>query len=144
VRSANLQERVRVREADATALPQGEFDVLFAFECLHDMPYPVQVLAAARRALRPGGAVVVMDEAVAEQFEPGGDLTERLFYGFSLLVCLPDGLAHPDSAGTGTVMREHTLRSYAQQAGLAEVSVLPIEDFGFWRFYELREADRLS
>lgn len=39
-------------------------------------------------------------------------------------------------------MREHTLRSYAEQAGFAEVSVVPIQDFGFWRFYELREADR--
>jgi len=142
VRTANMQDRVRVVQADAAELPQGEFDVLFAFECLHDMPYPVEVLAAARRSLRPGGAVVVMDEAVADQFRPGGDLLERLMYGFSLLVCLPDGLAHPGSAGTGTVMREHTLRSYAQRAGLPKVSVLPIEDFGFWRFYELREAGR--
>jgi hypothetical protein len=39
-------------------------------------------------------------------------------------------------------MREGTLRSYARQAGLPAVTVLPIEDFGFWRFYELRETDR--
>jgi hypothetical protein len=85
--------------------------------------------------------VVVMDEAVADEFRPGGDLLERLMYGYSLLVCLPDGLSHPGSAGTGTVMREATLRSYADDAGFAELSVLPIEDFGFWRFYELRCAD---
>lgn len=138
VRAAQMDHRVRVAHADATTLPPGEFDVLFAFECLHDMPYPVEVLTAARHSLRPGGAVVVMDEAVADQFRPGGDLLERLMYGFSLLICLPDGLAHPDSAGTGTVMRESTLRSYAEQAGFTEISVLPIEDFGFWRFYELR------
>lgn len=140
VRAAGLDNRVRVVQADAAALPHSEFDVLFAFECLHDMPYPVEVLTAARHSLRPGGAVVVMDEAVADQFRPSGDLLERLMYGFSLLVCLPDGLAHPDSAGTGTVMRESTLRSYAEQAGLTAMSVLPIEDFGFWRFYELRAA----
>jgi SAM-dependent methyltransferase len=144
VRDANLHDRVRVLQADATELPQAEFDVLFALECLHDMPYPVAVLTAARRALRPDGVVVVMDEAVADEFRPGGDLLERLMYAFSLLVCLPDGLSHPDSAGTGTVMREHTLRAYAQQAGLDAVSVLPIEDFGFWRFYELRESERAS
>jgi SAM-dependent methyltransferase len=142
VRAANLNQRVRVVQADAAALPQGEFNVVFAFECLHDMPYPVEVLTAARRSLRPGGAVVVMDEAVADEFRPGGDLVERLMYGFSLLICLPDGLAHPGSAGTGTVMRAPTLRSYAEQAGLAEVTVLPIEEFGFWRFYELRAAER--
>ena len=141
VRAAEMDDRVRVVQADAAALPRGEFDAVFAFECLHDMPYPVEVLTAVRRSLRPGGAVVVMDEAVADQFRPGGDLLERLMYAFSLLICLPDGLAHPGSAGTGTVMREHTLRSYAERAGFARVSVLPIENFGFWRFYELRDLD---
>ncbi len=139
VREAGLEDRVRVVQADAAALPERDVDVVFAFECLHDMPHPVEVLTAARRSLRGGGRVVVMDEAVADRFAPGGDLTERLMYGFSLLICLPDGLAHPGSAGTGTVMRESTLRAYAEQAGLGSVSVLPIEDFGFWRFYELRD-----
>ena len=38
---------------------------------------------------------------------------------------------------TGTVMRPDTLRAYARQAGFEDLTVLPIEDFGFWRFYEL-------
>jgi predicted O-methyltransferase YrrM len=138
VRASGLEQRVDVVHSDAAGLPEGRYDVVFAFECLHDMPYPVEVLAAARRALVPDGVVIVMDEAVAEEFRPDGDLTERLMYGFSLLVCLPDGMAHPDSAGTGTVMRESTLRAYGLQAGFQDISVLPIEDFGFWRFYQLR------
>ncbi len=40
-------------------------------------------------------------------------------------------------AGTGTVMRPDTLRRYAQDAGLTQFEILPIEDFGFWRFYRL-------
>ena len=35
--------------------------------------------------------MVVMDEAVADEFAPHGDELERLMYGFSLFVCLPDG-----------------------------------------------------
>jgi hypothetical protein len=58
-------------------------------------------------------------------------------YGFSVLICLSDGLAHQPSAGTGTVMRPDKLREYAQQAGFANVTTLPIADFGFWRFYRL-------
>lgn len=122
---------------DAAGLPTGQFDVVFAFECIHDMPYPVEVLSASLRSLRPGGTVVVMDEAVADAFDPPGDETERLMYGFSLLVCLPDGMSHPDSAGTGTVMRSETLRRYALAAGFSDQQVLPIEGFGFFRFYEL-------
>ena len=138
VRASGLEQRVDVVRIDAAGLPENGFDAVFAFECLHDMPYPVEVLAAARRALVPDGVVIVMDEAVAAEFRPDGDLTERLMYGFSLLVCLPDGMAHPASAGTGTVMRESTLRAYGLQAGFQDISVLPIENFGFWRFYQLR------
>ncbi|OUM44969.1 class I SAM-dependent methyltransferase [Arthrobacter sedimenti] len=128
---------VSFEHVDAADLPSAHFDAIFAFECVHDMPYPVEVLAAARRALRQDGTVIVMDEAVAASFAAPGDELERLMYGFSLLICLPDGMAHPDSAGTGTVMRPDTLRRYALGAGFTDVRILPIEDFGFFRFYEL-------
>ena len=59
------------------------------------MPHPVEVLAAMRGAVRPGGPVVVMDEAVADAFAAPGDDIERLMYGFSLLICLPDGMSAP-------------------------------------------------
>ncbi|MGV9414750.1 class I SAM-dependent methyltransferase [Nocardia sp. NPDC003693] len=136
--AADLAGRVRFRHADAAVdLPEATYDALFAFECVHDMPHPVDVLTGMRKALLPGGAVIVMDEAVEPEFTgPGGEV-DRLMYGFSLLVCLPDGMAHPDSAGTGTVMRAAKLREYAEKAGFSAVDVLPIEDFGFWRFYRL-------
>ncbi len=133
-----VAERVTFHHVDGEELSGREFDVVFAFECIHDMPHPVEVLAAARRTLSEDGVMVVMDEAVAEHFTAPGDELERLMYGFSLLVCLPDGMSHPDSAGTGTVMRPATLAVYARAAGFKDIDVLPIEDFGFWRFYRLR------
>lgn len=135
--AAGLADRVRFSLANAAALPEAAYDVVFAFECLHDMPQPVEVLAAARRALRPGGLVVVMDEAVGEALSAPGNEVDRLMYGFSLLVCLPDGLSHPPSVGTGTVMRRSVLTNYATEGGFAAVDVLPIDDFSFFRFYAL-------
>lgn len=135
--ASSVDSTARFQVVDAAGMPEQQFDVVFAFECIHDLPYPVDVLAAARRSLHSGGTVVVMDEAVAEAFAPPGDEVERLMYGFSLLICLPDGMAHPDSAGTGTVMRPATLRRYAADAGFSDVRILPIEGFGFFRFYEL-------
>lgn len=130
-------DRVRFTAGDAAGMPPGRFAAAFAFECVHDMPYPVEVLSAARASLAPGGFLVVMDEAVAEEFAPHGDELERVMYGFSLLVCLPDSMSAPDSVGTGTVMRPATLRRYAQEAGFTGFEVLPIEEFGFFRFYLL-------
>ncbi|WP_405216436.1 class I SAM-dependent methyltransferase [Agrococcus sp. Ld7] len=137
-RAAGVDDRVSFHLLDAARLDEhGPFDAAFAFECLHDMPDPVSVLAAMQRAVRAGGPVVVMDEAVADRLVAPGDDLERLMYGFSLLVCLPDGLSHPASVGTGTVMRPSTLRRYAAEAGFGGVEVLPIEAFGFFRFCAL-------
>jgi SAM-dependent methyltransferase len=134
--AAGVAEQVAFHVVDGSRLPLG-FDAAFAFECVHDLPRPVEVLAAMNRAVRADGPVVIMDEAVGDRFGGKADEVERLMYGFSLLVCLPDGLAHPRSVGTGTVMRPDTLRGYARAAGFAGVEVLSIDDFGFWRFYRL-------
>ena len=123
---------------DGTELSSfGPFDVIFAFECVHDMAHPVQVLNTARQALTPGGVLIVMDEATADTFQPNGDLTERLLYGWSITLCLPDSLSHHNSAGTGTLMRPDTLRRYALEAGFRTVEILDTGEFGFWRFYRL-------
>jgi hypothetical protein len=58
-------------------------------------------------------------------------------YGWSITCCLPDGLAHEGSVGTGTVMRPDTLRRYATDAGFSAVEVLPVQD-DFFRFYRLQ------
>jgi SAM-dependent methyltransferase len=121
-----------IRELDATAA----YDLVTAIECVHDLPDPVGVLAAMRRLVRPGGTVLVLDEAVADEFTAPGDEVERLMYGYSLLCCLPDGRSSGPSAATGTVMRPAVLRRYAQEAGFADVEVLPV-DAGFFRVYRL-------
>lgn len=134
---AGLSGLVSFHHGDAATLGKERYDAIFAFECLHDMSQPVRVLEAVREAIKPGGVVVIMDEAVGDSFTAPSDETDRLMYGFSLLICLPDGLAHRPSAGTGTVMRPGVLRGYAREAGFRDVEVLPIENFGFWRFYRL-------
>ena len=136
-REAGVDDRVRFHAVDAATVDAGPYDAVFAFECVHDLSDPVGVLAAMRRLAGERGAVVVMDERVAEEFTAPGDDVERLMYGYSLLCCLADGMAHAPSAGTGTVMRPATLRRYAVGAGFADVEVLDIAN-DFFRFYRLR------
>jgi SAM-dependent methyltransferase len=136
-REAGVDDRVRFHLVDAATVGAAPYDAVFAFECVHDLPDPVGVLAAMRRLAGERGAVLVMDERVAETFTAPGDEVERLMYGFSLLCCLADGMAHQPSAGTGTVMRPSTLRRYAVEAGFTDVDVLDIDN-DFFRFYRLR------
>jgi methylase of polypeptide subunit release factors len=140
--AAGVADRVRFHVADGASLERhAPFDAAFAFECIHDMPQPVDVLHAMRRSVADDGIVVVMDEAVGDHVDAPGEL-DPVMYAFSLFVCLPDGMSHAPSVGTGTLMRPDTLRDYARAAGFEGVTTLPIEGFGFWRFYDLRfDAD---
>ncbi len=134
---AGVADRVTFTAGDAADLSlEDAFDVVTAFECIHDLPRPVDVLGTMRRIAKPDGRVVVMDEAVPDEFSGPGDEVERLMYGFSLFLCLPDSMSHADSAATGTVFRPEVLRSYATRAGFSGVEVLPIDN-DLWRFYEL-------
>ena len=136
--AAGLADRVEFRLSGGEELSEpGSFDAAFVFEALHDMPRPVEVLDAIRRAVRADGAVVIMDEAVAPEFAADGDDVERLMYGYSILICLPDSLSTPGSVGTGTVMRQSTLERYAREAGFSSIEELPIEGFALFRFTRL-------
>jgi SAM-dependent methyltransferase len=138
---AEVADRVRFRTVDGASLVAEDgqpYDAAFAFECVHDMARPVDVLAAVRHAVRDDGLVVVMDEAVEDEFVAPGSDVERFMYGWSVLLCLPDGLSSQPSAGTGTVMRRSVLDGYAREAGFAGgAAVLPLQDFSFFRFYRL-------
>jgi SAM-dependent methyltransferase len=132
-----IVDRVGFHELDAAEAPgEGTYDLVTAFECIHDMGDPTGVLAAMKRLVKEDGTVIVMDERVGNTFEGPADEVEQLFYGFSLMCCLPDGRSHDHSAATGTVMRHGTLEGYAIGAGFEAVEVLDIEH-DFFRFYRL-------
>jgi 2-polyprenyl-3-methyl-5-hydroxy-6-metoxy-1,4-benzoquinol methylase len=134
---AGLGERVRfhLRDAGDPKLA-GRYDLVTIFESVHDMSRPVDVLRAVRGLAGEGGAVLVVDEKVADTFDAPGDEIERLMYTYSVLCCLPVGMSETPSASTGTVMRTDTLRRYALDAGFADLEVLPVEH-DFFRLYRL-------
>ena len=134
---SGVEDRVtfHLRDAGDPELA-GSYQLVTVFEAVHDMSRPVEVLRALRGLAAEDGAVVVMDERVADVFTAPGDEVERLMYTYSVLCCLPVGLAESPSVGTGTVMRADTLRRYAAEAGFTDVAVLPIEHEVF-RFYRL-------
>ena len=45
---------------------RARYDVVFFFECLHDMAQPVAALGRRGRPVTERGSVIVMDEAVTE------------------------------------------------------------------------------
>ena len=86
-----LADRLHFHTAD---ISDGDlahsYDLVTVFEALHDMARPVEALQTMRALLRDGGHVLVMDERVGETFTGHPDDIERMMYGWSTLLCLPN------------------------------------------------------
>jgi 2-polyprenyl-3-methyl-5-hydroxy-6-metoxy-1,4-benzoquinol methylase len=138
--AAGLGDRVHfeVRDAADPAL-KGRYDLAIVVESIHDMAQPVAAMRAIRQMLKPGGTLIVADERTEDAFTAPASETERMFYAYSVLCCLPSAMNDHSSAATGTVMRASTFERYASEAGFGEVEVLPIEH-DFLRFYRLDHA----
>lgn len=143
VREAGLEKRVHIHLHDVSDENlRGAYDMVTAFECVHDMADPVGALKTMLGMVGENGSVIVMDERVGERFTAQGNEVEWFMYGFSVLHCLPVGKSEGPSAETGTVMRTDTLRGYAEEAGFCDVEILPIDNF-FFRFYRLNPVCRI-
>jgi 2-polyprenyl-3-methyl-5-hydroxy-6-metoxy-1,4-benzoquinol methylase len=136
-KEAGVADRVHFEAKDAAdpAL-ESRYDLAMVVEAIHDLSQPVAVLRSIREMLKPGGTVIVADERTEDSFTAPASETERLFYAYSVLCCLPSAMDDDRSAATGTVMRRTTFETYAREAGFDGVSVLPIEH-DFLRFYRL-------
>lgn len=137
-RSAGVSDRVTFAVRDAAdPAAAGQYDLVVIVEAVHDLSRPVEVLTAVRRMLRAGGSVLIADERTEDAFTaPAGDL-ERLYYGFSILTCLPAAMTERPTAATGTAMRPSTLRRYATEAGFGGFERLDEPATDTLRFYRL-------
>lgn len=138
IAKAGLSDRVtaQMRDAGDPAL-SGQYDLVCAFECIHDMSNPVAALASMRRLVSDRGTVFVVDERVQDVFTAPGDEVEQMMYGFSVVHCLQVGRVETPSVATGTVIRRSTMEKYAREAGFTEIEELDIEN-PFYRFYRMR------
>jgi 2-polyprenyl-3-methyl-5-hydroxy-6-metoxy-1,4-benzoquinol methylase len=137
--AAGVADRVAFHLRDAAdPAAEGQYDLAVVIEAIHDLSRPVEVLAAIRRMLRPDGIALIADEKTEDAFSAPASETERFFYGFSVLTCLPAAMTERPTAATGTVMRAGTLRGYAEAAGFTGFEQLEEPTLDFLRFYALR------
>jgi 2-polyprenyl-3-methyl-5-hydroxy-6-metoxy-1,4-benzoquinol methylase len=137
-REAGVADRVTFAVRDsADPAAAGQYDVAVVIEAIHDLAQPVPVLAAIRAMLRPDGILLVADERTEDAFTAPGSDAERVFYGYSILTCLPAAMTVRPTSGTGTAMRPATLRAYAEEAGFGGFVQLDEPPLDLLRFYLL-------
>jgi 2-polyprenyl-3-methyl-5-hydroxy-6-metoxy-1,4-benzoquinol methylase len=103
------------------------YDVVTAFDAIHDQAQPDRVLRNIYQALRPGGVFLMVDIKASSQLEDnvGVPLT-TYFYTVSTMHCMSVSLAF-DGAGLGTAWGRQLALSMLADASFNDVRVEQIE-----------------
>jgi SAM-dependent methyltransferase len=116
----DLTDFDRTAEADA-------YDLITAFDAIHDQRSPDRVLAGVARALRPGGVYLMQDIAGSSRMHENLDHPLGPFlYTVSCLHCMSVSLAQ-GGAGLGTMWGEQTALRMLKDAGFARVATHRLE-----------------
>jgi SAM-dependent methyltransferase len=124
-------ERDNLAELDKNAA----YDVVTAFDSIHDQAQPARVLENIYRALRPGGVLLMADVRASSRLEDNVDVPMSTYlYTTSLMHCMTVSLA-ADGAGLGAAWGRQLATSMLADAGFADVSVAEIESDLFNYYY---------
>lgn len=109
--------------ADLTTLTaHQDFDVVFAFDAVHDQVAPAAVLRRVHDALAPGGTFFVLDIAAATDVADNLDNPYAPWiYSISTLHCMTVSLAE-GGAGLGSAWGEALARQMLADAGFTDIA----------------------
>ena len=112
--------RFTVQDA-ATITETAVYDLVTAFDAIHDQAHPATVLANIRRALRPGGTFLMVDINASSHLDDNVDLPWASFlYAVSLTHCMSVSLGQGGD-GLGTVWGVQTAERMLREAGFTSV-----------------------
>ena len=73
--------------ATAREFPGSDYDLVCFFDCLHDMGDPVGAARRAHQALKPGGAVLLVEPFANDDLDQNLNPVGRMFYAASTCIC---------------------------------------------------------
>lgn len=113
---------------DAAKMAERDrYDLITAFDTIHDQARPDRVLKAINRALRKGGTFLMQDIAASSHLhENVENPLGPAIYTFSTMHCMTVSLAC-GGIGLGTAWGEHLARRMMAEAGFGPVSVKRVE-----------------
>jgi 2-polyprenyl-3-methyl-5-hydroxy-6-metoxy-1,4-benzoquinol methylase len=106
----------RFEVADAASYNGEPYDLIAFFDCLHDMADPGGAARHARKMLKPGGHVMVVEPLADDRLENNLNPVGRVYYGASTMVCVPVSLAKKGPA-LGAQAGEQRLRDILTKDG---------------------------
>lgn len=102
------------------------FDLMTAFDCIHDFAAPEQTLREMRGLLKPDGTLFIAEPKAADRLEDNVNPVATMFYGFSLFHCMTQSLAR-GGPGLGTCLGPKRMEDLLRDAGFTRFEILPIK-----------------
>ncbi len=117
-------DNIRFETRDVSRMDEANrFDLITAFDAIHDQAEPDRVLSGIANALRPDGTFLMQDITASTYLENNLDHPAAAFlYTISCMHCMTVSLAE-GGAGLGTMWGEEKAREMLREAGFAEVEV---------------------
>lgn len=111
----------------ATLGDKAAYDLICAFDAIHDQAAPTKVLANIARALRPGGVFLMVDIAGSSNLEDNYDHPlAPMLYAVSTMHCMTVSLAL-NGEGLGTMWGEQLAKKMLADAGFTKVDIKRVE-----------------
>jgi SAM-dependent methyltransferase len=127
VAGAGIANRLDFEQVAAESIPGADrFDLVLAFNCIHDMAHPRAALAGIRRALKPGGVFLWSEADAADRLEDNLTPVGRTMYGASTMHCMTVSLAQ-GGEGLGSVIGAKLARELGQEAGFSNFERLAVK-----------------
>jgi SAM-dependent methyltransferase len=128
-----------VQKDVATIDEVAAYDLVTAFDAIHDQASPTRVLAAIARALRPGGVFLMVDILASSNLEENMDHPlAPMMYSVSTMHCMTVSLAL-GGEGLGTMWGEQLARQKLAEAGFSSVDMRRVEGDIFNAYYIARK-----
>jgi len=118
----------------------ARFDLVTAFDAIHDQADPAGALASVHRALRPGGVFLCADIKASSHVAENVEHPMATFlYTVSTMHCMTVSLAE-GGTGLGNMWGHQLAVSMIEEAGFTDVSVQEVEGDAFNFYYVARKA----
>jgi 2-polyprenyl-3-methyl-5-hydroxy-6-metoxy-1,4-benzoquinol methylase len=117
-----LADRVRFEVARAKEIEDRDFDLITAFDCLHDMGDPEGCARHIRQCLKPDGTWMLCEPIASDRAaENVGNPVSRLYYNASTMICVPTALDQEVGLALGAQAGEAKLSEVIKKAGFTSV-----------------------
>jgi len=125
---AGVSGRIAFEQIAAERVPLSDrFDLVMAFNCIHDMAHPRAALAAIHRMIKPDGAFLWSEADVGARLEDNLGPIGRTMYGASTMHCMTVSLAQ-GGEGLGSAISAELAGSLAAEAGFTSLERLAIRN----------------